>query len=375
MRIFFPIAAFYPSQIGGPCNTIYWHTSELVKHGIEVDIITTTVGIENGIVKCDFFHDNESGTVYYGKGNEKKFKTIKHILNKVKTSDIIHLNSLFSFFSIVVFFSKYFFQNKKIIWSVRGELNDKALIYSKWKKQFILFFYKNNYKNIIFHSTSDQETNDINKNFTNCQVFQIPNLIRPAARIHNPTSKKELLYVGRIHPIKSIHKIIEGLSLSKEFLKSEFKFILVGKQEERHNYYFEDLKKIIIEKKLENKIIFKGHLVGEEKELIYAESYATLLMSETENFGNVVLESLNQGTPVIASTGTPWSILESFNCGYHISNDPVNIAKVIDELLNIDDLDYINLRKNAIQLVEKEFDVKNQIFQWIKFYSEFMINN
>ena len=51
--------------------------------------------------------------------------------------------------------------------------------------------------------------------------------------------------------------------------------------------------------------------------------------SHNENFGNVVVESLSQGTPVIASTGTPWKILEKYHAGYWIKNNPENIAKKI----------------------------------------------
>ena len=51
MKIYFPIGAFYPSQIGGPCNTLYWHTGQLTRNGIEVNIFTTTSGIKTGLVR------------------------------------------------------------------------------------------------------------------------------------------------------------------------------------------------------------------------------------------------------------------------------------------------------------------------------------
>ena len=375
MKIFFPIGAFYPSQIGGPCNTLYWHTSELKKYAIDIDIVTTTVGIKKGLVKSNIFYKNECGTIFYGEGDDKKILTLYTALKRVRTSDIIHLNSLFTFISIVVFFySKIFFNDKKVIWSIRGELSENALKYSSWKKNIIMFLYKKCYKKIVFHSTSDQESKDIYSNFKNSKVIQIPNLIRPTERNFNIEYNKNLLYIGRIHPIKSIHKIIEGLSLSEIFLKSESKLFLVGIPEKRHNDYFESLKKLIIEKKLENKVVFKGHLIGNEKELIYAQAYATLLLSETENFGNVVVESLNHGTPVITSKGTPWSILENFNCGYHISNEPSSVAKAIDKILTMNDSKYKKMRINSIKLVEDEFNVQNQIFRWIKQYNDMMVS-
>lgn len=370
MKILFPLGAFYPSQIGGPCNTLYWHTCELNKNNIETSVVTTTIGIKEGLVKKDISYREDCGEVYYGKGNSTNLKTIKVALNNIKKSNIIHLNSLFNTLSIIVFFyTKIFFRHKKIIWSVRGELNSNALIFSKWKKKPLLFIYTKLCSNVVFHATSEQETIDTKKYFKNSKIIQIPNLIKPSERYSGKQDEKKFLYIGRIHPIKALHKIIMGFALSKHFLDSNFKFCIVGDYEERHKSYFESLKVLINENNLQDKIEFKGHLSGKEKELIYADSYFTLLLSETENFGNVVVESLNQGTPVIASLGTPWEILKTKECGYHISNEPDKIASVIDEVLNINEERYLRMRANSIKLIEDEFNVKNQITRWITKYN------
>jgi glycosyltransferase involved in cell wall biosynthesis len=370
MKILFPLGAFYPSQIGGPCNTLYWHTCELNKNNIETSVVTTTIGIKEGLVNKNILYREVCGEVYYGDGNYNNLITIKVALGNIKKSNIIHLNSLFNTLSIIVFFyTKIFFRHKKIIWSVRGELNRNALIFSIWKKKPLLFIYTKFCSNVVFHATSDQETIDIKKYFNKSKIIQIPNLIKPSKRYLGKQDEKKFLYVGRIHPIKALHKIIMGFALSKHFLDSNFKFCIVGDYEERHKPYFESLKILINENSLQDKIEFKGHLSGKEKELVYADSYFTLLLSETENFGNVVVESLNQGTPVIASLGTPWEILKTKECGYHISNESDKIASVIDEVLNINEERYLKMRANSIKLIEDEFNVKNQIIRWITKYN------
>ncbi|UUC47022.1 glycosyltransferase family 4 protein [Flavobacterium cerinum] len=372
MKIFFPIGAFYPSQIGGPCNTVYWHTCELAKQDIAAQVVTTTIGIKEGQVKSDTAYSEKCGTVYYGKGGSGNPRTIMEALKSVKKNDLIHLNSLFNLLSIIVFFyTRTFDRKKQIIWSVRGELNQGALIYSRRKKKLLLFFYKRMCKNVVFHCTSEQEAIDTKAVFQNAQIIQIPNLIKPSERFSEVVNEKQLLYVGRIHPIKALHKIIEGLALSPTFVTTNAKLVIVGKYEERHKSYYESLLKLVQEKKLEDKVEFKGHLVGKEKERIYAKSYFTLLMSETENFGNVVVESLNQGTPVMASLGTPWGILENYKCGYHIANDPEVIGQHIDRLLQLDSETYAELRKNAVKLIENEFDIKTQIHRWINEYKKY----
>ena len=69
--------------------------------------------------------------------------------------------------------------------------------------------------------------------------------------------------------------------------------------------------------------------------------------SHNENFGNVVVESLSQGTPVIASTGTPWQILQKYKAGYWISNSPEKIAEILDDVLILSKQEYNLMRLNS----------------------------
>jgi glycosyltransferase involved in cell wall biosynthesis len=223
-------------------------------------------------------------------------------------------------------------------------------------------------KNVVFHSTSDQESNDIKKMFPKSEVIQIPNLLKPNPRFDDVQTKKELLFIGRIHPIKAIHKLIEGLSQSEEFLNSGFKLNIVGKFEARHEDYYRSLLSLVRRFMLEDRVLFLGHVEGSAKERLYAQSYFTILPSETENFGNVVVESLNQGTPVIASFGTPWAILEENGCGYHVSNSVDALTNVINRALKLDQEEYLKKRENAYALIDKQFDIDKQIHRWLNQY-------
>lgn len=310
----------------------------------------------------------ECGNVFYGKSPAISAAVIKRMREGIQSADLIHLNSLFNTLSIFSFFySKILYPKKKVIWSVRGELNGTALGFSSWKKKILLFFYRKLSHQVLFHSTSDKETREIITHFPASKVVQLPNFIQPHEKLE-VDHEKIFLYVGRIHPIKALDKLIEGFAASAEFKLSDFKLVLVGKHEERHQYYDAELKKKIKELNLVDKVEWRGHLKGLDKERAYASAYALWLVSETENFGNVVVESLNQGTPVIAAKGTPWSVLEDYQCGWHIDNDPKTIAEYVDLMINIDKNKYAAMRTNAQKLVKEEFDVNHHIDQWIKIY-------
>ncbi len=371
MRIFFPIKSFYPSQVGGPCNTVYWHTCALNENNVQVRTVTTDNGIEDGRVTKDIEIHNESGIIIYLRQKRIPFKAFKKISRNIKWSDIIHLNSLFNIFSIYSFiFIKLFFPHKNIIWSVRGELNSHALSFSARKKMMVLPFYQKFHKNLVFHATSDKETEDIRTKFPFSKIIQLPNYIPMMPRL-TLDPKKQLIFVGRIHPIKAIHKLIEAVSLSEIFLNNHYKLIIAGKAEERHLPYQKELEELISELKLTGIIEFRGHVTGQEKEVLYAESHALVLPSETENFGNVVVEALNQGTPVVASLGTPWQLLEEYRCGIHVSNEPLELAKSIDRILSLPKEEYLNWRDNAKKLIDQKFNINTQIDKWIAVYNKF----
>src|SRR5690606_14697700 len=131
MKIFFPIGAFFPSQIGGPCNTLYWHTRELANHGVKVNIVTTTLGIEEGQVNSDQVILEGTWQVYYGSGNYNNFSIVQKGIKESQDADIVHLNSFFDLLSIGSFFyNRLFFSDKKFVWSVRGQLSSEALKFS-----------------------------------------------------------------------------------------------------------------------------------------------------------------------------------------------------------------------------------------------------
>jgi len=139
MKIFFPISAFYPSQIGGPCNTLYWHCKALQDNHIKTTVVTTTIGIKDEISADKWLHLN-CGDVFYGTKGVTSFETRRKLSKEISKTDILHLNSLFSIFSIFSFFYRsLFYNNKKIVWSVRGELNSNALKFSSWKKKPLIF--------------------------------------------------------------------------------------------------------------------------------------------------------------------------------------------------------------------------------------------
>jgi glycosyltransferase involved in cell wall biosynthesis len=146
-----------------------------------------------------------------------------------------------------------------------------------------------------------------------------------------------------------------------------FSLIIAGKSERKYLSYETELKNLVQRLGLEEKVKFIGHIEGREKDKLIAESYVLVLPSHSENFGMVVVEALAQGTPVIASKGTPWEELESYKAGYWVQNSPQSLAKALDDILSLDTKKYKELTKNSLRLAQK-YDIRKNINLWIEFY-------
>ncbi|HRI59893.1 MAG TPA: glycosyltransferase, partial [Saprospiraceae bacterium] len=262
-----------------------------------------------------------------------------------------------------------------VVWSCRGNLDEQALIFGAWKKKPVLWLIKHflSGPRITFHTTSPEESGHVGKIFGRAaRIVEIPNYLElPTLLKHAAEHPPYLLYVGRIHPVKALDNLLDALALSKQFSDSEFVLKIAGEDATDYGVH---LKKKAEGLGLQHKVHFLGQIEGAQKQRLYANAHFTVLPSHTENFGNVVIESLAQATPVIASRGTPWQMLETEQAGFWVPNDPENLAIAINKALTIKPNTYKLYRENAIALVRRRFDIESNVHVWINAYQAILLN-
>ena len=106
------------------------------------------------------------------------------------------------------------------------------------------------------------------------------------------TSPYILSYVGRLAPEKDIETLLVLVRQTTKERKNDIHWLIVGDG---------PLTGKIKETMAEN-VTFTGYLEGEDLAEAYACSHIMIFPSPTETFGNVVLESLACGTPVIGAS-------------------------------------------------------------------------
>lgn len=367
MRLLISAELFYPSRLGGPANTLYWLSKGLVKKGVEVSVLTTDSFIEEGGVETDCWKLLDGIRIRYCHTNKHfPLKMLWHSWKEVGICDRLMLCDMFQRqVLLTAFMAK--LRKKPIIWSPRGELFPSALA-NNCVKRWYLYIVKRLFVNTAtFHATSKEEEIVIKKIFGDSARIQIvPNYMElPDKQPHEDQNPPYFLYLGRIAPIKALDRLIDGFALSRRFVESNYILKLAGGVEDQFRDYYQQLVEQVERVGLRGKVEFVGPVNGKEKFKTYADAYAMFLVSHSENFGNVVIESLSQGTPVVASKGTPWERLEEYDAGFWIENSPECIAKCVDKLLSLSENEYELLRRGAVKFGET-FDINKNIDKWIK---------
>lgn len=367
MKVFISCALFYPSKLGGPANTLYWLAKGLVAKGHKVYVVSTHDEIDDTSVPFDKETIVDGINVIY---SSSRFKLVSHSCQLMKTCDTIILSSVcYSPELILAVLAKR--MNKPIIWSPRGEFTESAIGGRKTKLAFFRLIKALVGKYALFHGTSTDEECCIKRILgDDVQTTIIPNYMEiPEKQQRNVGCEPYFLFLGRIAPIKAIENLIKGAALSKQFRQSNVILKIAGGVEDQFRNYYETLQNIVIETELQDKVKFIGAVSGTEKYQAYCDAQFLFLVSKSENFGNVVIEALSQGTPVVASHGTPWSGLVDNQAGYWIENTPEEIARSIDFVLSMNDEDYSALRIKA-HIYAQSFDVYENVNSWIKVLGE-----
>jgi glycosyltransferase involved in cell wall biosynthesis len=364
---------FYPAQIGGPNNTLFWHTTYLKNNRFQPTIITSDFGVsKDAELVHEIWIDQSYGRIIYHHERFPGFpiKVIYRTLKNLEEADVVHFNGMYNRVSLFLIFLVTL-SGKPIILSPRGELFGAAIQRKSIGKSIVVFLYSLIKKKILFHATSEEEKETIKKYFGLVKIVVQPNFIAADYSEKSFDIKKDFLFLGRINPIKNIHLLIEGASKSNAFMASDARIIIAGKAWLDYEVeYQKELNKLISKLEMKDKIVFAGHVEKENKDRLIKDAYFLVLPSKSENFGNVVLEALINGTPVIASTGTPWQSLEEYGTGYWVETNTESIKDAIESAIHLSPDEYVNMSGNSIELVKSIYDVNSHENKWKEIYTK-----
>jgi glycosyltransferase involved in cell wall biosynthesis len=367
---------FYPAwSYGGIPRVVYELSKALVKKGHDVTVCTTDVFNQNS--RCDqsgkeavvdgikvHYFKNLSNTLAY---NYQVFLPIglgSFIQRTISEFDIIHLHGHRHLLNNIV--HHYAIKNKKpYVFSGHGTiLRIERRV--RAKVIFDMVFGQKILRDAAhFVAVSENEVKQYGKmgvdkkrvtviyNGIDVNDYEVLPQKNNFRKKYNLIDKKIVLYLGKITPRKGLDFLVKAFS---ELIMDDAMLVIAG-----NDMGFKSrVETIIKERSLDNKVIFTGLLVGEEKLSAYQDADVLVYPAIYEIFGLVPFESIMCGTPVIITDDCGCGdIIGKIGAGYIVKYGDVQGLK--DKILEV-----LKNKKEAQEKVQKGKEFIQQNLRWEK---------
>lgn len=293
-----------------------------------------------------------------------KENSIFELWFRLTNCDIIHVHGLWSLSGYMISLFGICF-GKKVVISPRGMLEKWSLEQNRFLKKMVLALGGK----IILRNSHLIATGDIEyatlSSYSN-RVTIIPNGIdikkfkADISWIERKFNERNLIFVSRIHKKKGWELLIDVVDdLNNEGFNCSLSIYGMGD--------FLEIEKLKMKVLNSNSISYKGAVYDEILIQAYQEAYLFVLPTYSENFGNVIGESLSCGTPVITTNNTPWGIIDG-QCGRITSLNKTEIKGAIKEYFEMPFTTYETQALNARKLINKNFTIDKISKKTIEFY-------
>lgn len=359
MRVLQICAAYKPAFIyGGPTMSVSMLSEQLAKTGIYTEVYATTANGKDELpVKPGEPVNVDGVTVTYFKRITKDHShfspaLLKKLWKEAPGFDVIHIHAwwnLVSLFSCLIALMR----NVPVIISPRGTLSPYSFQNKNiGKKRLIHHLLGRPLLNRChIHVTSSRESEAINSIIKPKSITNLPNFVKPGPNLAGSAQSLaifKLIFLSRIEEKKGLDILINALP----FLNFPYSLTIVGSGDKM---YVDELKALVKKNGDEADVYWIG-FQGDNKFELLAQHHLLVLPSYDENFGNVIIESLSQGTAVLVSAfvGLADYVIKN-NFGWECELNANSVGNMINfihgkkEELNL-------IRSNAPGKIRADFD-------------------
>lgn len=216
----------------------------------------------------------------------------------------------------------------------RGTLDPAALVYSARVKQVVRWLGQDAALKgaTAFHATSEDEASHIRAQGLRQPIVLLPNGIdipegtRPARG-----ARRTLLYLGRLHEKKGLDMLLQAWT-ALEPAHPDWDLRIVGTGSKA---FEAGLAEDVARRGL-TRVKLLGPVYAGAKLDTFQHADLFVLPTRGENFGMVVAEALAAGTPVVTTTGAPWSGLQEHRAGWWCAPQAPAIEAALAQALAAD---------------------------------------
>ncbi len=373
MKILQLSASYKPAYIyGGPTMSVSMLAEQLVIAGEKVTVYTTNAnGLSELPVEIATPILVDGVTVTYFKRITKDHthlspSLLTHLWRTARDYDVIHIHAWWNLVSVLGCLVA-LMRKVPVIISPRGTLSNysfhnknnsiKSIMHS-WLGKPLL-------KKCCIHTTSNNEHDVMKAMLPDNTVFNIPNFIdltKNKFSGYQPTGHLRIIFFSRIEEKKGLDILLDAL----KSVTIPYKLTIAG---DGNSEYVNQLKKLALDNGVAAQIDWIGFQTDNKYQLLY-EHDVMILPSYDENFGNVVIESLSVGTPVLISRAVGLADYVSQNhLGWLCETNSASVSAAINNLVS-QKAEINRIKEYAPGKISADFNYANLAKKYIDMYTQ-----
>ena len=293
---------------GGPATAIIPMCRALLRHGIEVLLVTTDAGLREDAIKGADYKGVPA--MFFPAQLGESFKYSRPLASWLRSNiqhfGLAHIHAVFNHSSVA---AAHVCRKAGIPYVVRplGTLDPWSMAQKAFRKRV---FWQVSGKGMLRGAAAVHYTTEAEKLATEAlfglnhgkvialgiETNSSTTLSRDKLAHHFPSLAGEpyVLVLSRLHPKKGLNVLIEAfLSLPEKF--SRWRLVLAGDGPAEHVLQLQE------KSASSDRVVFTGWLEGEKKDAVLSCASLLALPSYQENFGLCVMEALSHSVPVLLS--------------------------------------------------------------------------
>ncbi len=364
MKILHVSASYLPAvRYGGTIHSVHGLCKALAARGHDVHVYTTSVdgrgdspvahetAVDIDGVKVWYFQSRILRRLYWAPAMRRWLRA------HVDDYDVVHTHAIY-LWPLWTAARSALAAGVPYVMSPRGMLEKKLIEQQSAVAKSVLIGFIERYfleQASAVHVTSPREAVELAKfGFRLPQVYEIPNGVDsqpPAGQGQSPQLANETgkfaLFIGRIHRKKGLDRLIAALPHAPLI-----RLVVAGNDEDG---YTGELQSQAERLGIADRVTFVGPVYGNGKSSLLSRAAFVVVPSYSENFGNVVLEALAHGTPVVLTPEVGASdLLKGRGVAVITDGAPAVLGSAMSAL-NVDDVAREAMGRRGRELIEREF--------------------
>ncbi len=252
-----------------------------------------------------------------------------------------------------------------LVISPHGMLEPWALNHARFKKQLAGWLFEN--KNLrmanCLHALCAAEAEHFRQIGLTNPIAIIPNGVElnqslPKSdrdelteRFPQLKGRRRALFLSRMHPKKGLDNLLRAWkNLGAGF--DDWSLMIAGNG---HTAYEEQLRSLVREFSLEQKVFFLGPLYGADKARAFAAADFFVLPSFSEGFSMAILEAAAAGLPVLLTPECNFHELVTAKAGIEVATNPQSIETGLKHIMLLSDEQRIEMGLQGSKLVARAY--------------------